>query len=88
MLSCEADIKIPCLFWQEVRRLIENEQEEDGGIKDEENRIRLNPKGKEEALKSHWQVILKIQPEDNIDYDEGKEQMVNQHIRQHLEEFQ
>ena len=32
--------------------------------------------------------MFKIQPEYNIEFDEGKEQMVNQHIIQHLEEFQ
>ena len=82
MLSCVADRKIPSLFWQQVRRLRGNEQEEDRGIKDEDNRIRLDLKGKEEVLRRHWQETF------NIELDEGKEQMVNQHIRHHLEEFQ
>ena len=72
MLSCEADRTVPSLFCQQVRRLRGNEQEEDKGIKDENNRIRLYPKGKEEALRKHWQEIFKIQPEDNIVFDEGK----------------
>ena len=76
-----------CQELKQVRRLRGNEQEEDRGTQDEDNRIRLNPKGKEEALGRHWQEILKIQPEDNIEFDELNEQIVNQHIRQHQEEF-
>ena len=87
MLSCEGDRKNPNLFWQQVRRLRENEQEEDRGLKDDNNRIRLDPKGMEEALRRHWQEIFKIQPEDNIKFDERKEQMGNQHIRQHQENY-
>ena len=88
VLTCEANRKIPSLFWQQVRRIRGKEQEKDKGIKDEDNVIRLDPKRKEETLRRHWQEIFKIQPEDNIEFDEGKEQMVNQHIRQHPEEFQ
>ena len=51
MLSCEADKRVPSLFRQQVRRLKGNEQEEDKGVKDQNNRIRTDPKGKEEALK-------------------------------------
>ena len=47
-----------------------------------------DPKDKEEALRKHWQEIFKIQPEDNIDFDEENEEMVNQHLGQHQEEFQ
>ena len=75
---CETDKKIPSLFWQE----------EDRDIKDEKNRIRLDPKEKEEVLRRHWQEIFKFQLEDNIEFVEGKEQMLNQHIRRHLKEFQ
>ena len=39
-------------------------------------------------MRKHWQEIFKIQPEDNIDFDEENEEMVNQHIGQHQEEFQ
>ena len=53
VLSCEADRKIPSLFWQQVRRLRGNEQEEERGIKDEDNTIRLDLKEKEEALRRH-----------------------------------
>ena len=53
VLSCDADRTVPSLFWQQVRRLRGNKQEEDKGIKDENNRIRLDPKGKEEALRKH-----------------------------------
>ena len=38
----------------------ENEQEETRSIKDEDNRIRIDPKGKKEALRRHWQEIFKI----------------------------
>ena len=51
MLSYEIDIKILSLFLQQVKRLKENEQEENKGIKDEANRIRLHPKGKKETLR-------------------------------------
>ena len=60
VLSCEGDRKIHSLFWQQVRRLRGNEQEEARGIKDEDNRIRRDHKGKEEVLKIHWQEIFKI----------------------------
>ena len=53
VLSCEADRKFHSLFWQKVRKLRGNGQEEDRGMKDEENRIRLDPKGKEETLRRH-----------------------------------
>ena len=53
------------------------------GIKDENNRIRLDPKGNEETLRRHWQENFKIQPEDNIKCDEENEQIVNQHNRRH-----
>ena len=66
VLSCESERTVPSLFWQQVRTLRENEQEEDRCIKDEDNRIRLNPKGKEEALRRHWPELFKIQPEENI----------------------
>ena len=75
------------MFWQQVRRLRENRQEEDKGIKDEDNRIRQDPKEKEKALRRHCQEIFKIQPEDKIELDEENEQMVNWYIRQHQEEF-
>ena len=64
MLSCEADRKIPSLFWQQVRKLKGNEQKED------KDRIRLDPKGKKEELRRHWQEIFKIQSEDNIEFNE------------------
>ena len=70
MLSSEADKKVPSLFWQQIRRLRGNEQEEDRGIKDEDSKIRLDPKEKEEALRRHWKEIFKIQPKDNIEFDE------------------
>ena len=76
VLSCEADKRVPGLFWQQVRRLWSNEQEEDKGVKDQNNRIRTNPKGKEEALRQHWQEIFKIQPEDNINFDQKNEPTV------------
>ena len=63
MPSCEADRTVPSLFWQQVRRLRGNEEEENRGIKDED-------KGKEEALRRHWKEIFKIQPKDNIEFDE------------------
>ena len=88
LLNCEADRTVPSLFWQQVRRLRGNEQEEDEGIKDEDNMIRLDLKGKEEALRRHWQEIFNIQPEENIEFDEENEEMANQHIGQHQEEFQ
>ena len=47
------DRTVPSLFWQQIKRLRENDQEEDRGIKDEDNMIRLDPKGKEEALRRH-----------------------------------
>ena len=48
VISCEADRTVHSMFWQYVRDS-GNEQKEDRGIKDEDNRIRLDPKGKEEA---------------------------------------
>ena len=57
-----------------MRKIRGNEQEEDKGIKDKANRIRLDPKGKEETLKQHRKEILKIQPEDNIEFNEENEQ--------------
>ena len=30
-----------------------------------------------EALRRHWQEILKIQTEDNVELDEENEQMIN-----------
>ena len=77
MLRCEADRTVPSLFWQQVRKLSGNYQKEDRGIKDEYNKIRLDPKAKEEALRRDWQEIFKIQLEDNIEFDEENEQMVN-----------
>ena len=69
VLSCEAEKSIPRLFWQQIRKLTENEQE-DKGIKDPNNRIRIDAKCNEESLRQHWQEIFKIQPEDNINFDE------------------
>ena len=46
------------------------------GVKDQNNRIRTDPKGKEEALRQHWQEIFKIQPEDNINFDQKNEPTV------------
>ena len=51
-------------------------------------RYKQDLKGKEEALRRHWQEIFKIQLEDNIEFDEENEEMVNQHIGQHQEVFQ
>ena len=53
VLSCEADRKIPSLFWQQFKKLRVNEQEEEKGVKDKDNIIRLDPKGKEEPLRQH-----------------------------------
>ena len=77
MPSCETDRNVLSLFWQQERKLRGNEQEEDRGIEDEDNRIRLDPKRKEEALRRHWQEIFKIQPENNIELDKENELMVN-----------
>ena len=79
---------MPSLFWQQERRLRGNEQEEDKGVKDQNNRIRTNPKGKEEALRHYWQEIHKIQPEDNINFDQENEQTVELHSNQNIKELQ
>ena len=52
----------------------------------QQNQIRPQRKGR--STKKTLQEIFKIQLDGNIEFDEGKEQMVNQHIRQHLEKFQ
>ena len=51
--SSEADKRVSSLFWQQVRRLRGNEQEEDKGVKDQNNRIRTDPKDKDEVLRQH-----------------------------------
>ena len=51
-LCCETDRSVPSLFWQQVRRLRDNKQKKDRGTKDENNRIRLDPKRKKEALRT------------------------------------
>ena len=85
MLSCKTDKRVPSLFWQQVRG---NEQEEDKEVKDQNNRIRTDLKGKEEALRQHSQEIFKIQPEDNINVDRENDQTVEFHINQNIEELQ
>ena len=52
----------------------------------QQNQTRSQRKGR--STNKTLAGIFKIQPEDNIEFDEGKKQMVNQHRRQHLEEFQ
>ena len=54
-------------------------------MKTESNQIL---KKKKEALRQQWQKIFKIQPENNIEFDEENGQLINQYIKQHLEEFQ
>ena len=66
MLSCEAIKRVPSLFFQQVRRLGWNEQEVDKGIGNKNNRIRIDPKGIEEAFRQHWLEIFKMQPDDNL----------------------
>ena len=70
VLSYEANKSMPSPFWQQVRRLRGNEQEEQKWVKDQNNSIRKDPKGKKEALRQYWQEIFKIQPEDNINFDQ------------------
>ena len=66
VLSCEAIKRVPSLFCQQVRRLGWNEQEVDKGIGNKNNRIRIDPKGIEEAFRQHWLEIFKMQPDDNL----------------------
>ena len=47
-------IRVYNLFLHQIRRLRRNEQEEDKDIKDQNDRIRINPKGKEEALRQYF----------------------------------
>ena len=70
VLGCEADKRVPSKFWQQVRWLRGNEQEEDKGVKNKKNRIKTDTTGKEETLRQHWQEIFKIQSEDNIKFDQ------------------
>ena len=79
---------MPIIFWQQVRRRRSTEKEEDKGVNDQNNKIKTDPKGKEEALRQHWQEIFKIQPKDNINFDQKKEQTVELHIKQNIEELQ
>ena len=47
VLNSKADKRVPSLFCQQERRIRSNEQKESKGIKDQSNRIRTDPKGKE-----------------------------------------
>ena len=54
-------------------------------LRQEQNHTRPQRKGR--STKKTLARNIQIQPENNIEF-EGKEQMVNQHIRQRLKEFQ
>ena len=79
MLSCEADRTIPSLFWQQVKRLRGNEEEEDTDIKDEEDQNRPQRKGRSTKKTLDWDDAL-ISP---VTAEEVKASKLNTQLLQH-----